>query len=85
MTESLITHLRHVDLAIPDFDRQLGFYTERLGPDHGRRRHRYRLPRRRGLARAVRHPAAQGRGQAARPGLLRRRERRGRGRTWPSG
>jgi catechol 2,3-dioxygenase-like lactoylglutathione lyase family enzyme len=27
MTESLITHLRHVDLAIPDYDRQLAFYT----------------------------------------------------------
>ncbi len=24
----LITHLRHVDLAVPDFDRQLAFYTD---------------------------------------------------------
>ena len=31
MTESLITHLRHVDLAIPDFERQLGFYTRTWG------------------------------------------------------
>ena len=31
MTESLITHLRHVDLAIPDYERQLGFYTGTWG------------------------------------------------------
>jgi catechol 2,3-dioxygenase-like lactoylglutathione lyase family enzyme len=31
MTESLITHLRHVDLAIPDYDRQLEFYTQTWG------------------------------------------------------
>lgn len=30
-TESLITHLRHVDLAIPDYDRQLAFYTDVWG------------------------------------------------------
>ena len=28
---SLITHLRHVDLAIPDYDRQLAFYTDVWG------------------------------------------------------
>ena len=27
----MITHLRHVDLAIPDYDRQLAFYTETWG------------------------------------------------------
>jgi catechol 2,3-dioxygenase-like lactoylglutathione lyase family enzyme len=27
MSESLITHLRHVDIAIPDYGRQLEFYT----------------------------------------------------------
>ena len=31
MTDSLITHLRHVDLAIPDYDRQLTFYTDVWG------------------------------------------------------
>jgi catechol 2,3-dioxygenase-like lactoylglutathione lyase family enzyme len=31
MTESLITHLRHVDLAIPDYERQLAFYTGTWG------------------------------------------------------
>jgi catechol 2,3-dioxygenase-like lactoylglutathione lyase family enzyme len=31
MTDSLITHLRHVDLAIPDYERQLGFYTGTWG------------------------------------------------------
>ena len=31
MTESLITHLRHVDMAIPDYDRQLAFYTDVWG------------------------------------------------------
>ena len=27
MTNRLLTHLRHVDLAVPDFPRQLGFYS----------------------------------------------------------
>ena len=27
MAERLITHLRHVDIAVPDFARQLDFYT----------------------------------------------------------
>src|SRR5580693_9975398 len=27
----LITHLRHVDLAIPDYEKQLAFYTEVWG------------------------------------------------------
>ena len=31
MTDCLITHLRHVDLAIPDFERQRGFYTDVWG------------------------------------------------------
>lgn len=31
MTGSLITHLRHVDLAIPDYDRQHAFYTKEWG------------------------------------------------------
>ena len=31
MTESLITHLRHVDMAIPDYERQLAFYTDVWG------------------------------------------------------
>ena len=31
MDERLITHLRHVDLAVPDYDRQLGFYTGTWG------------------------------------------------------
>ena len=31
MPESLITHLRHVDLAIPDYERQLAFYTGEWG------------------------------------------------------
>lgn len=26
--ERLVTHLRHVDLAVPDYDRQLAFYTD---------------------------------------------------------
>jgi catechol-2,3-dioxygenase len=28
MKDRLITHLRHVDLAVPDFDKQREFYTE---------------------------------------------------------
>jgi catechol 2,3-dioxygenase-like lactoylglutathione lyase family enzyme len=31
MTERLITHLRHVDLAVPDYDKQLEFYTSMWG------------------------------------------------------
>ncbi|GAA4249425.1 VOC family protein [Dactylosporangium darangshiense] len=31
MTERLITHLRHVDLAVPDYDKQLAFYTGTWG------------------------------------------------------
>ena len=27
MTERLITHLRHIDLAVPDHDKQLDFYS----------------------------------------------------------
>lgn len=40
MPERLITHLRHVDIAAPDFARQLDFYTStwgltRVGGDSG--------------------------------------------------
>jgi len=31
MTDRLITHLRHVDLAVPDYDKQLEFYTSMWG------------------------------------------------------
>ena len=31
MNDRLITHLRHVDLAVPDYDKQLRFYTETWG------------------------------------------------------
>jgi catechol 2,3-dioxygenase-like lactoylglutathione lyase family enzyme len=31
MPERLITHLRHVDLAVPDYERQLSFYTTLWG------------------------------------------------------
>jgi catechol 2,3-dioxygenase-like lactoylglutathione lyase family enzyme len=31
MSESLITHLRHVDLAIPDYEKELAFYTDAWG------------------------------------------------------
>jgi catechol 2,3-dioxygenase-like lactoylglutathione lyase family enzyme len=31
MDDRLITHLRHVDLAVPDYDRQLDFYTTTWG------------------------------------------------------
>ena len=31
MTQRLITHLRHVDLAVPDFGKQLDFYTNTWG------------------------------------------------------
>jgi catechol 2,3-dioxygenase-like lactoylglutathione lyase family enzyme len=31
MTDRLITHVRHVDLAVPDYDKQRDFYTNRWG------------------------------------------------------
>jgi catechol 2,3-dioxygenase-like lactoylglutathione lyase family enzyme len=31
MTERLITHLRHIDLAVPDYQTQLDFYTQMWG------------------------------------------------------
>ena len=31
MTDRLITHLRHVDLAVPDYARQLDFFTNTWG------------------------------------------------------
>src|SRR3712207_6851781 len=31
MTQRLITHLRHVDLAVPDYQTQLDFYTNAWG------------------------------------------------------
>jgi catechol 2,3-dioxygenase-like lactoylglutathione lyase family enzyme len=31
MTDRLITHLRHVDLAVPDYDKQLEFFTSMWG------------------------------------------------------
>jgi catechol 2,3-dioxygenase-like lactoylglutathione lyase family enzyme len=31
MTASPITHLRHVDMAVPDYERQLAFYTDTWG------------------------------------------------------
>ena len=36
MTERLITHLRHVDVAVPDYAKQLDFYTATWGlrPEH---------------------------------------------------
>ena len=36
MTDRLITHLRHVDLAVPDYQTQLDFYTHAWGlrPEH---------------------------------------------------
>ena len=61
MTQRLITHLRHVDLAVPDFDKQLDFYTDTWGltAEHSDTGHG--VPGRRGLARAVHRPAAAGR------------------------
>jgi len=31
MPEHLITHLRHVDIAVPDYDKQVAFYAEKWG------------------------------------------------------
>ena len=52
MTQRLITHLRHVDLAVPDFAKQLDFYTNTWGLTGRAQRLRPGLPGRRGLARS---------------------------------
>ena len=83
MTERLITHLRHVDLAVPDFDTQLDFYTNTWGLTSRAQRLRAGLPGRRGLAGAVRRAAAAVAGQADRPDLVRRRDRRPTSTPWP--
>ncbi len=57
-----------------------GLLHRRMGSDGSGRGHRHQLPGRRRLAGALHHPAAQGPEQAPGPGLLRRGERRGRGR-----
>ena len=31
MPERLITHVRHIDLAVPDFDTQVAFYRDTWG------------------------------------------------------
>ena len=72
----LITHLRHVDLAVPDYGTQLDFYTNTWGLTAEHTEHRPDVPGRRGLPRAVRRPAAPGRREAHRPHRLRRRDRR---------
>ena len=38
--DRLITHLRHVDIAVPDYEKQVAFYARPMGPDRGRRRDR---------------------------------------------
>ena len=81
MTESLITHLRHVDLAIPDYDRQLAFYTRTWGLSTVASDRGIAFLAAEGSPELLHHPPAQGRGQAPGPGLLRRGERRGRRRA----
>ena len=79
MTDRLITHLRHVDLAVPDHARQLDFFTSTWGLTGRAQRLRPHLPGRRRIPRAVRRPAAEGGRQADRPDRLRRGQRRRRG------
>ena len=64
MTESLITHLRHVDLAVPDFERQLAFYAGTWGLTTVASDLGIAFLAAEGSPGAVRHPAAQGPGQA---------------------
>ena len=65
MNDRLITHLRHVDLAVPDYDRQLEFYTDHLGPH---RRHDATTASRSSPPRA--HPSST---RAAAPGAAEKR------------
>ncbi len=58
MSHPLITHLRHIDLAVPDFAKQLDFYTDTWGLTTRAHRHRHRVPGRRGLPREVHRPVA---------------------------
>ena len=76
MTDRLITHLRHVDLAVPDHAKQLDFFTGTWGPTAEHSDTGLDLPGRRGIARAVHRPAAAVRRQAHRPHRVRRGERR---------
>ena len=77
MTDRLITHLRHVDLAVPDFDKQRRLLHRPVGPDRGRPADTgSSFLAAEGSPGAVHRPAAQGRREAARPDRLRRRRRR---------
>ena len=57
----LITHLRHVDLAVPDFDKQLDFYTNTWGLTPSTSDTGLAFLAAEGSARAVRRPAPRSR------------------------
>ncbi len=76
MTQRLITHLRHVDLAVPDYAKQLDFYTDTWGLTAEHTDTGLTFLAAEGSPGAVRRPAAPGRGQADRPDRVRRRHRR---------
>ena len=75
-SERLITHLRHVDLAVPDYDKQLEFYTDMWGLKPETTDDGLAFLASRGLSGAVRRTPPQGRREAPRPDLLRRRQHR---------
>ena len=83
LNEHGITHLRHVDLAVPDYETQRDLLQGHLGPDRGRHRRQPVLLRRGGLAGAVRRPAAPVRPEAARPDLVRLPRARRPSTRWP--
>ena len=60
MTKRLITHLRHVDLAVPDFAKQLDFYPGIWGLTTEQTDSGPAFLGGRGLAGAVHRPAARG-------------------------
>ena len=61
MTERLITHLRHVDLAVPDYAKQLDFYTNTWGLTAEHSDSGLTFLAAEGSPGAVRRPAARGR------------------------
>ena len=75
-SERLITHLRHVDLAVPDYDKQLEFYTDMWGLKPETTEDGLAFLAAEGSPGAVRRTPAQGRREAPRPDLLRRRQHR---------
>ena len=86
MTDRLITHLRHIDLAVPDYAKQLDFFTNTWGltrPSTATPAWPSWPPRVRPSSTSS--GCGEADGQADRPDRLRRGERRPTSTRWPPG